>query len=249
MLGYIIYGNGPCKRPLLGERQLSGGNFITLEMGCPRRPNGPAALYRARQGVRMLRESGVRSAVFPVDFPYTALFIRQGVMPVDTLPLRRVLAAPLTRRRLEAGGYPPTQAVVAVSGDRPVREVTECAKALALNYRYVLLSTKGDAEPFAKSLRREYGISLVLEPSPDQLNRADALVMFSPRNDLTLDNPIFYALYPGGEAGRGRLPLHLPAALAERTEVNCDREQLAAALFSMGALTSDVFLSESESNI
>ena len=35
----------------------------------------------------------VRSAVFPVDFPYTALFIRMGVLPVDTLPLRRALAA------------------------------------------------------------------------------------------------------------------------------------------------------------
>ena len=100
MLGYIIYGEGP-RRPVLGERQLSGGTFITLQMGLQARPNGPLALFRARQGARMLRESGVRSAVFPVDFPYTALFIRQGVLPVDTLPLRRLLAAPLTRRRLE----------------------------------------------------------------------------------------------------------------------------------------------------
>ena len=34
------------------------------------------------------------------DFPYTALFIRQGILPVDTLPLRRALAAPLGRRGL-----------------------------------------------------------------------------------------------------------------------------------------------------
>lgn len=243
MLGYIIYGEGP-RRPVLGERQLSGGTFITLQMGLQARPNGPLALFRARQGARMLRESGVRSAVFPVDFPYTTLFIRQGVLPVDTLPLRRLLAAPLTRRRLEEGGFLPTQAVAAVSSDRVIREVTDCAKALALSYRYVLLSVRGDAGPFARNLRREYGISLLLDPSPDQLDRADALVLFSPRTDLTLNNPILYTLYPGGEAGRGRLPLCLPPALAEQAEANCDREQLAAALHAMGALPPETLLAE-----
>ena len=242
MLGYIIYGEGP-KRPELGDLQLSGGNFVTLRIGLAARPNGPLALHRARQGVKLLREAGVRSAVFPVDFPYTALFIRQGILPIDTLPLRRALAAPLTRRRLEAGGYQPTQAVVAISGDRAVREVTECAKALALSYRYVLLSARG-AESFAKSLRREYGISLLLEPSPDQLNRADALVLFSPRSDLKQDNPILYALYPGGEAGRGRLPLCLPAGIKARIEANCDEEQLAAALYAMGSLPLETLLAE-----
>ena len=243
MLGYIIYATGP-KRPTLGERKLLGGNFITLEMNIQPRPNGPLALYRARQGAAMLRDAGVRSAVFPVDFPYTSLFIRQGILPIDTLPLRRLLAAPLTRRRLESGGFAPTQAVIAVSGDRAMREVTECAKALALSYRYVLLSVKGDAEAFSRHLRREYGISLLLDPSPDQLDRADALVLFSPRTDLALDNPILYALYPGGEAGRGRLPLCLPPALDAQTETNCDREQLAAALYAAGALTAENLLAE-----
>ena len=212
-------------------------------MGLESRPNGPLARYRARQGARMLREAGVRSAVFPVDFPYTALFIRQGVLPIDTLPLRRALAAPLTRRRLEAGGFQPTGAVVAVSGERAVREVTECAKALALSYRYVLLSVRG-GENFARELRREYGISLLLEPSPDQLDRADALVLFAPRTDLKLDNAILYTLYPGGEAGRGRLPLCLPRALGAQAESNCDQEQLAAALYAMGTLPLETLLAE-----
>lgn len=242
MLGYIIYGDGP-RRPALGERHLSGGNFVTLSIALQAHPAGPLARYRARLGAVMLREAGVRSAVFPVDFPYTSLFIRQGILPVDTLPLRRALAAPLTRRRLENGGFSPTQAVVAVSGDRAVREVTECAKALALCYRYAMLSARG-AEGFAQTLRREYGISLLLDPSPEQLDRADALVLFSPRSDLRLDNPILYALYPGGEAGRGRLPLCLPGEIAAQAESNCDREQLAAALYAMGALPLEALLAE-----
>ena len=242
MLGYIIYGEGP-RRPELGERQLSGGNFVTLRLGLHPRPNGPLALYRAHQGARLLREAGVRTAVFPVDFPYTALFIRLGILPADTLPLRRALAAPLTRRRLESLGCQPTQAVVAVSGERAIREVTETAKNLALSYRYVLLSVRG-GEEFARNLRREYGISLLLDPSADQMDRADALILFAPRGDLSQDNKILYTLYPGGEAGRGRLPLCRPTALEDQTESSCDREQLAAALYSQGALPLETLLAE-----
>lgn len=243
MLGYIIYGDGP-KKPELGETRLPGGSFVTLRMGQPARPNGPLALGRARKGARKLREAGVRSAVFPVDFPYMAMFIRQGICPVETLPLRRALAAPLTRQRLERLGLSSTQAVVAVSGDRAVREMADAAKALALSYRYVLLSVRCEMDEFSRNLRREYGISLLLKPSKEQLNRADALLLFSPRNDLTMENPILYALYPGGEAGRGRLPLCLPGTLANRLEPNCNHEQMAAALYAMGGLTLETLLAE-----
>lgn len=242
MLGYIIYGDGP-KKPEMGRTRLPGGTFVTLRIGQSARPNGPLALGRALKGARKLREAGVRSAVFPVDFPYMAIFIRQGVWPVATLPLRRALAAPLTRRRLESLGISPAQAVVAISGDQAVREVTEAAKALALSYRYVLLSVPG-GEDFAKSLRKEYGISLLLKPSKEQLNRADALLLFSPRNDLAMENPILYTLYPGGEAGRGCLPLRLPGALADQLEPNCGYDQLAAALYAMGGLTLETLLAE-----
>ena len=242
MLGYIIYGDGP-KRPELGERRLLGVPFLTLSMGQPPRPHGPLARRRALLAARQMRERGVRSAVFPVDFPYTALFLRQGVAPVETVPLRRALAAPLTRRRLEGLGRRPTEAVVGLCGDRMSRELWDGARALALRYRYVLLDAPG-GEDLARELRREYGISLLLRPSPDQLERADALLLFSPRKDLAGENPVFYTLYPGGEGGRGRLPLVLPLALADQTEPNCDREQLAAALYAQGAVTAEDLLGE-----
>ena len=100
-MGYIIWGNGS-RKPALEERHLAGGRFAVLTMGACARPRGPLARARAGRAARRLWESGVRRAVFPVDFPYTELFLRQGVAPVETLPLRRTLAAPLTRRRLEA---------------------------------------------------------------------------------------------------------------------------------------------------
>ena len=242
MLGYIAWGDGP-RRPVLGERRLAGGRFMGLTMGASIRPRGPLARARAGRAARRLWEAGVRCAVFPVDFPYTALFLRQGIAPVETVPLRRALAAPLTRRRLEGLSRRPTEAVVGLCGDRMSRELWDGARALALRYRYVLLDAPG-GEELARELRREYGISLLLRPSPDQLERADALLLFSPRKDLTGENPVFYTLYPGGEGGRGRLPLVLPSALADQTEPNCDREQLAAALYAQGAVTAEDLLGE-----
>ena len=80
MLGYIAWGNGP-KKPVLGERWLAGGRFMGLTMGDSARPRGPLAIARARRAARRLQEAGVRRAVFPVDFPYTALFIRLVSLP------------------------------------------------------------------------------------------------------------------------------------------------------------------------
>ena len=242
MLGYIAWGDGP-KKPVLGERRLAGGRFMGLTMGDSAHPRGPFAIARARRAARRLQEAGVRRAVFPVDFPYTALFIRQGIAPIETLPLRRALAAPLTRRRLESLGRLPTEAVIGLYGERMSRELWDGARALAFSYRYVLLDAPG-GEDLARELRREYGISLLLRPSPDQLERADALLLFSPRKDLTGENPILYTLYPGGEAGRGRLPLVLPPALTDQVEPNCDQEQLAAALYVQGAVTLESLLGE-----
>ena len=84
-------------------------------MGQPPRPHGRLARRRALLGARQMRGRGVRSAVFPVDFPYTALFLGQGICPVDTPPLRLALAAPLTRRKLDPMGLGPTQAALAAT--------------------------------------------------------------------------------------------------------------------------------------
>ena len=69
-------------------------------------------------------------------------------------------------------------------------------------------------------------------------------MLFAPRGDLAGENPIFYTLYPGGEAGRGRLPLHLPRALAAQLAPNCGFEQMAAALYAQGALSLEDLLAE-----
>lgn len=242
MLGYIMYGGGE-RRPRIGERQLLGARFVTLDLGESRHPQGYPALRRADRAAGRLAELGVRRAVFPVDFPYTVLFARRGVCPVDTLPLRRALAAPLTRRRLEELGLGPTRAVAAVSADRMSQEVADTVRALALGYRYVLLDAPG-GEDLARTLRRDHGISLLLGPSRQQLDRADALLLFAPRGDLRLKNPVLCTLYPGGEEGPGHVPLPLPGNLDGQVEPGGGREQLTAALCGMGLLQIENILTE-----
>ena len=212
-----------------------GGKFLVLTVG--REIRGMWGKRRVEQAVRQMREQGVRQAVFPVDFPYTAVFLRRGILPLDPLPLRRAVCAAYVMRRLNELQIPPERGVIAIGGEYLSREMRETATALAVAFRYVMLSVPEGGEELARELRRLYGISLLVKPGRDQLERADALVLFSPRSELSCENRVFCALYPGGEFTRGRVPVELMGEWTRSLPPNCDREQFAAALYAMGQLT------------
>lgn len=242
MLGYISCGDGP-RRPTLERRQLLGTLFTVVRVEEGQR----GILWRGRlaAAARRAYAQGVRQAVFPEDIPCADLFFRQGIVPVEVLPMRHALAAPLVQRQLTARGLSGTQAAVAISGQRLSRQLMETAKTLAIRYRYVLLDVPG-GESFARYLRREYGISLLLSPGREQMERADALLLYSPREGLRESGRILYALYPGGDLGWDAVRYGLPAALAEQVEPNCCREQLLAALYGAGSLPLENILDEIE---
>ena len=241
MLGYIVYHDQSTGKGRLQQERRLGGTFLVLDMG--RNAHGFFAPRRAAQAAKRMREQGVRRAVFPEDFPHTAIFLRHGIAPVDPLPLRTTLSPLYVRRRLDALGLSGTQAVVAVVSNTMNDEIARTAHELALAYRYVLLSVHSGGEDFAQKMRRQYGASILLAPSTDQLERADALVLFSPRNDLSRQNTVLCTLYPGGEA-QGCVPLQLDESLLAAVEQNCPRDQLAAALHSMGVFPAEKLLGE-----
>lgn len=243
MLGYISYGDG-LKRPVLERLQLQGCPFVGLRLPSGRRPEGALARRRAAAAARALRSMGVRQAVFPMEFPYGSLFLRQGVTPVDPVPLRRALAAGLVQRELSRMGLDGAHGVIAVSGERMERPLMDTVRTLAIRYRYVILDVPSGGEEFARTLRREYGISLLLQPAAEQMERADALLLFSLRGDLRGENPVCYALYPGGEKGWEAVSYGLPAALREQSGSDCCREQLLAALWAAGVLSPEDILAE-----
>lgn len=233
MLGMIEF-DGSNGRPCCARRQILGGTFLTLNLG--KSACGLLSHHHAARWAKRMREQGVRRAVFPLDFSHTASFVRLGVLPVDPLPLQKKLCAACVRRQLDVKGIAPGQAVVAVVGDRMSRELEETARSLVVSCRYVFLSVPTGGESFAREMRRKYGAALILRPSRDQLEQADALVLYAPRPELQQKNKVLCALYPGAAHGGGRMVLTLDEALMANIPPNCAADQLAAALYDLGVL-------------
>ena len=97
----------------------------------------------------------------------------------------------------------------------------------------MLLDLPYGGEELCRQLRREYGVSLLLGPSKEQLEGAEALVLFDFRTDLTLGNPVALRLFDESQA---LPPLSLPPQLEEQLPQGADRGQLLAALREAGVL-------------
>lgn len=215
-----------------GERTVLHTRFFCVYV--QRGPRTPEAVVRRRAAAaaRKLQRAGIRRTVLPEDFPYGALLEKRDVLPVDTLPLRRELAAELVRRGLEDRGLPAGR--VAVSADAMSAELVRTVTELALRSRYVLLDVPYGGPELAGRLRREYGVALQLSPDRAQMAAAEALVLFAPRTDLRRDNPVVAEAYRGAETALP--PLLLPPALEEQLPEGCCRIQLLAALRESGTL-------------
>ena len=198
-----------------------------------RGPRTPENVLRRRIGTagKRLRKLGVNQAVLPADFSYREQLEKQGVRPVSTLVLRRSIAAEWVRAALAAAELPVGGARVAVQAQQLTGEVVRTVTELALRHRYVLLALPHGGEELCRQLRREYGVSLLLAPSEEQLRGAEALVMFDPGGDY--GNPVTLRLYDE----TAPLPvLSLPPALEERLPPQADRGMLLAALQGAGVL-------------
>ena len=176
---------------------------------------------------------GVTRVVLPDGFTYAAQLERHGVQPVSTLALRRRLAADWTRQALARGETPPGRAKIAVSAAQMSGELVRTVTELALRHRYVALDVPYGGEELCRRLRREYGVSLLLGPDKEQLEGADALVLFDPRTDLRQRNPVVLPLY---DERAPMMPLSLPPALEERLPEGAGRGQLLSALMEAGVL-------------
>ena len=200
-----------------------------------RGPRTPEAVLRRRvlAAGKRLRKLGVTQAVLPAGFPYGQGLARCGLRPVSTLSLRRALAAEWTRAILAGKGLTPGSARVAVSGEQMTGELVRAVTELALGCRYVLVDLPYGGEELCRQLRREYGVSLLMGPSREQLEGADVLVLFAPREDLR-PGGVTLALYEGG--GEELPELLLPPALEEQLPEGCCRGQLLAALREAGAI-------------
>lgn len=237
MVGLLIW-----KEPRPGKRQRSVTiressllHMRFLQAEVLRGPKTPEAVLRRRAAAagKRLRKQGAVRLVLPEGFAFDAQVAKCGLRPASTLALRRELAADWTRWLLAERGLSTAGARVAVTAAQLTGEVVRTVTELALRHRYVLLDLPYGGEELCRQLRREYGVSLLLGPSKDQLEGAEALVLFDQRSDLSCRNPAVLPLYDESAP----LPaLALPPALEEKLPEGTSRSQLLAVLRESGAV-------------
>lgn len=246
MVGYLAWAE-PQKGQRsvrLEERHILRMRFLQAEMIS----SSHTAILRRRvlAAGKKLRKRGVTQVVLPEGFPFREQLAKCGLRPVSTLALRRSLAADWVRAGLVEKGQPVAGARVAVVAASLTGEAVRTVTELCLRHRYVLLDLPYGGEELCRQLRREYGVSLLLGPSKEQLEGAEALVLFDHRTDLSLKNPVALRLYDEGQA----LPsLALPPDLEESLPERADRGQLLAVLREAGVLKREQIVLEAGSRV
>lgn len=197
-----------------------------------RRPHTPEQLMRrrVRSAGKRLRKQGVTRVVLPAGFPYGEELARQGVTAVSTLNLRQEIAARWVRAELEKRGQSVSLAQVAVTAERLSAEVVRTVTELSMRHRYLLLSVPRGGEELGRRLRREYGVSLRLNPTQEELAGAAAVAAFAP---VELEHPLLLRLY---EETQPLPKLTLPPNQEAELPEGMDRGQLIAALRRAGAV-------------
>ena len=241
MIGLLLW-----KDPQGGKRQkhMTLRESSVLRMRCMRAEilrsrRTPEIVLRRRvlSAVKRLRKLGVSRIVLPenwidVDLP-------EEMQPVSTVALRQALAADWVQKELAGKGLNSAGARVAVTASRLTGEMVRTVTELSLRQRYVLVDLSYGGEELCRRLRREYGVSLLMNPDKAQLEGAEVLVLFDERNDLKRKNPVVIPLYDESAT----LPaLVLPPALEEKIPEGVNRPQMLAALLQSGMIRPGVDL-------
>lgn len=238
MMGLIVWqqpGAGKRLRTVTAqETAILRVPFLQVEVVRGSRTRPGTLERRMIRAAQKLRQAGVRYTVLPADYPPSQWPQRHGVGVVSTLSLRRSLAVELVRRITAERGLPPGSVRIAVTAGQMTGELVKTVTELTLGYRYVMLDVPYGGEELCRRLRREYGVSLLLQPSREQLEEAQVLVSFDRRTDLTGNNEAVVALYEGAESAFP--PLTVPPSVETQLPAGADRLQLLAALRGAGAL-------------
>jgi len=221
------------KTVTLVEKRVLHARFLCAEV--LREERLPEFLLRRRvlAAVKRLRKAGVTTVVLPEAFPQTLLSERTGLHPVSTVPLRQLIAADWVRMELTRRKLPDAGARVAVSAPVLTGEVVRTVTELVLRHRYVLVDIPRGTEEFSRRLRREYGVSLLDAADPQQLAKAEALVIFGSEPRQEVQNPVVLRL---ADEEMPLPELLLPPALESQLPAGANRGQLLAALLQAGAL-------------
>ena len=152
----------------------------------------------------------------------------EGLRPVETLSLRRAIAADWCGELLRFRRENPAGARVLITADALSGEVVRTVTELALRHRYLLMEVPYGGEELCRRLRREYGVSLLLHPGAGET--ADIQLAFDVaerRGESFL--PLYDETFP--------MPhLTLPPEIEARLPEQANRGQLLSVLWETGVL-------------
>ena len=233
MVGYLSYtreNKGMC----IARRRIGALPVLEVRLG---REGRLWERMAARRAAKLLARRGVREVVFPEDYPHQDLFVRRGILPVETLPLYRAMAPLVVKQKMMKLGLSPGTTTAAVSADYVTAEIGALLRALALSVRYVILDGAG-GEDCCAQLQREYGVSVIRRSSWESLEKADVLVLLRPpKAGEKAENPVLLHLYDGERVlCRNGVDFVLPQRILAQVEENCNQKQLLALLLREGIL-------------
>lgn len=223
-----------------GETVRAGCRFIRLGLSIPEGCGEKRLRQRAERAAALLRRMGVRQAVFPGGFLYSQEFERQDVRPVDTLPLYRAAAAELALAAIRDKRMNPEQTLVAAAGRSMTHDMQAAMLRLVPQVRYVGVFAGRDGERFCRRLEREYGAPVISQPAGRRPGIESCLLLFSPVKDLPAGQAAVLPLYDGapppGDNVLRRVEFRVPMKIRTEFPLECDGEQLIAALLAAGAV-------------
>jgi len=203
MVGMMLWEpSGHWNRPVtLKEVSVLHIRFLCAWMAQDRRRNHLTERRRLRTAGKKLLRQRVEQVVLPAGASAEAL--PEGLRPVETLSLRRAIAADWCGELLRFRGENPAGARVLITADALSGEVVRTVTELALRHRYLILKVPFGGEELCRRLRREYGVSIVLNPKMEQ-EQVSLHMAFDPRAVTGAS----FCRSCGGPAlcGRGRCP-------------------------------------------
>ena len=168
MVGMMLWEpSGHWTRPVtLKEVSVLHIRFLCARMAQDRRRNPLTERRRLRTAGKKLLRQRVEQVVLPAGASAEAL--PERLRPVETLSLRRAIAADWCGELLRFRGENPAGARVLITADALSGEVVRTVTELALRHRYLILKVPFGGEELCRRLRREYGVSIVLNPETER---------------------------------------------------------------------------------
>lgn len=184
MLGQLCF--LPSGRSRVRRTELYGLPVLRASL----RPTGWWGQWRMERALRALQTRGVRTVLLPSDFDRWETLEALGLRPVDPVPLLQAAAGPLALALLARAGIAPTQATVALRGERAGPELRRAAELLCPQVRQLVIDAPRGGTALAEDLRRRFGVPLLPRETA-----GDVGVLFSPgsvgtdRQTLRLSSP------------------------------------------------------------